>query len=235
MALPPFSKHMPNKISDFINVSEKNTLIMAGNGTFRVAIGNEPIFANMGGNNMFCFRVDHAGAGSNIMIGFTPMRTFDSTKEAFFGCKEGFTGCGLCLSDGNLHYPGSNGHKIIDKEISFNAKEIIVILTIGYNGATKGIRFLCDGKESKSTDVSEILKGDRISPAICLADKDQQVTEISFEEIETRTPAVENLKAYLQRYNPNPSGVALTSAMIQLEILRQKEIREKAVLSSQYI
>jgi hypothetical protein len=64
------------------------------------------------------------------------------------------------LCDGHLCYPDNDCHNIIDWEISSKSKEIIVILTISTNGKKKEIRFLVDGKETQSMDVSEILEGD---------------------------------------------------------------------------
>jgi hypothetical protein len=64
------------------------------------------------------------------------------------------------LNDGDLYYPVEKSHNIIDDTISKKAKEIIVILTISNNGKNKEIRFFCDGKESKLTDVSKFLEGD---------------------------------------------------------------------------
>ncbi len=124
------------------------------------------------------------------MIGFTPLQTFDS--NAFFG-NNGFTGCGICLADGNLWYSVDKHHKIIDFKISQKAKEIIVILTISNNGTKKEIRFLVDGNESKSSDVSKSLKGDRLFPAIILYQQNQQITTIPIDEIKTRTPKIESL------------------------------------------
>jgi hypothetical protein len=75
------------------------------------------------------------------------------------------------LYDGDLFYPVGNGHNIIAQKISKKSKEIIVILTISNNGNEKEIRFLFDGNDSESSDVSEYLKGDRLFPAICLSEK----------------------------------------------------------------
>ncbi len=139
------------------------------------------------------------------MIGFTPMETFDPSKTACFGYY-GFDGCGcgINLFDGYLYYPLDKYHNIIDKEISRDAKEIIVTLTISNNGRKKEIRFLCDGKESKSSDVSEHLKGDLLFSAIALSWKNQQVTTIPIDQIKTRTPEIENLiKEYQQQQNKN--------------------------------
>jgi hypothetical protein len=190
MSAPSFSTDAPNKIGNGIEVSGKNTLIMKAD-SYRVAIADEPIDAKVNGKKMFCVRVDNA-VDSYIMIGFTPMETFDSNKRAYFGIN-GFNGCGLHLYTGDLYYPIMKAHNIIDNEISSNAKEIIVILTISNNGKKKEIQFLCDGKESHSFDVSKFLKGDRVFPAICLSDKNQQVTTIPIDQIKTRTPAVERL------------------------------------------
>jgi hypothetical protein len=77
----------------------------------------------------------------HIMIDFTPMETFDSTREAHFG-RNGFTGCGMFLRDGDLYHPVNTCHNIIDGTISRKAKEIIVILTTSNNGKKKEIRFL---------------------------------------------------------------------------------------------
>jgi hypothetical protein len=193
MAAPSFSKSTPNKISDFINVSGKNILIKTeNNGGHRVAIADDPIDAKVDGKKLFCVRVDHTRAYSQLMIGFTPMETFDSTKSTGFGSNR-FTGCGILLCNGNLYYAVGKYHNIIDKEISQNAKELIVILSISNNGKKKEIRFLCDGKESKCSDVSKYLKEDQLFPAICLWEKNQQVTAIPIDQIENKTPAVERL------------------------------------------
>jgi hypothetical protein len=188
---PTFSKDTRNKIGKNIEVSGKNTLIKAEYDGGRVAIADEPIDAKTDGTKFFCVRVDNAG-NSIIQVGFTPMETLDSKKDAHFGLN-GFNGCGMNLCHGYLYYPVHYGHKIIDDKISKNAKEIIVILTISSNGKKKEIRFLCDGKESKSSDVSKFLKGDFVFPAICLYDRNQQVTTIPVEQTKARTPEIEKL------------------------------------------
>ncbi len=126
------------------------------------------------------------------------METFALTKGEYFGTND-FTGCGISVFDGKLYYPVEKSHNIIDKEISKKAKEVIVILDISNNGTKKEIRFLVDGKESKSSDVSEHLKGNCLFPAICLLYKTQQVTTVPIDQIEIRTPEIENLiKEYQQ-------------------------------------
>jgi hypothetical protein len=192
--LPSFSKNIPNKIGRYVNVSEKNTLISTHD-FWRFAIADESIDAKVDGKKFFCARV----VDSSVMIGFTPMETFDSKKEAYFGFND-FTGCGLRLDKGDLRYPINKSHNIIDKTISEKAAEIIVILTISNNGTKKEIRFLCDGNETATSDVSEILNGDRLFPAISSFWKNQPVTTIPIDQIETRTPEIENfIKEYLQQ------------------------------------
>ena len=203
MSAPPFSQNTPNKIGKGIEVSGKNTLIKTDDDSFRVAIADELIDAKVDGKKMFCVHVENAGVTSYMMFGVTPMETFDSTKEAYFGSKD-FTGCGMRLYSGGLFYPVEKYHDIIDGKITHKATEFIVILTISNNGEKKEIRFLCDGNESKSSDVSEHLKGYVLFPAICLWDKDQQITTISIDEIKTRTPEIKNLiKEYQQQKNKN--------------------------------
>ncbi len=125
------------------------------------------------------------------------------------------------LCTGNLWYPVDNYHNIIDREISEKAKEIIVILTISNNGKKKEIRFLCDGNESKSSDVSKKLKGDRLFPAIALSWKNQQVTTIPIDEIKTRTPEIENLIKECQEQQNNVEGREVKQA--RNELLKQNE------------
>jgi hypothetical protein len=81
----------------------------------------------------------------------------------------------------------------MDKEISRKATEVISIHTIGDNGKKKEIRFLCNGNETKSSDVSENLKGDRLFPAIVLTENNQEVTTIPIDEIKKRTPEIDEL------------------------------------------
>jgi hypothetical protein len=191
MSSPSFSPNTPNKIGGGINVFGKNTLIKTTNFDWRFAIADEPIDAKVDGKRTFCIRVDKAGSDSGVMIGFTPMEEFDSSRTSGFG-HPGFAGCGILLNTGDLWFPDDTGHNIINDKISKNAKEIIVVLTISNNGTKKEIRFLCDGIESKTKDVSEYLNGDRIFPAICLFNK-KQVTTIPIDEIKTRTPEIERL------------------------------------------
>ena len=160
----------------------------------------------------------------------------------------------LCIAD-NLQYPDENSHEIIDKfhnvinkEISKKAKEIIVILTTSNNGKKKEIRFLCDGEETKSSDVSEHLKGDRLFPAICLYWKDQQVTTITIDQIKIRTPEIEELIKESQEQNNNinknnrknnldsnqSAGDAVASAASnQLQKELDEALQKVAALSSQ--
>ncbi len=203
--LPSFSPNTPNKIGNDIKVSGKNTLINTENiCRFRAAIADESIDTRVDGKKMFCVRADNARAFSCMMIGFTPMETFDSNTTAYFGSKEGFTGCGIRLHDGTLFYPVDKNHNIIDWNSSRKAKEIIVILTISNNGTKKEIRFLVDGHETKSTDVSEHLQGDFLFPAICLYIHNQQFTTIPIDQIEIRTPEIDELiKEYQQQQNKN--------------------------------
>ncbi len=199
MSAAPFSKDTPDKIVNGIDVSGKNTLIST-TAAYNIAIADEPIDAKVDGKKMFCVRVDeNAGSHAIMMIGFTPRETFHSTKEAFFGY-HGFTGCGIFLFTGDLRYPVDKHHNIINNEISDKAKEVIVILTISNNGKKKEIRFLCDGHESKSKDVSKHLEGDFLFPAIVLGSRGQQVTTIPLDQLKTRTPEIEELiKEYQQQ------------------------------------
>jgi hypothetical protein len=100
MSAPTFSKLILNKVGDGIDVFAKNTLTKTDH-SWRVAIANEPIDAKVDGKKFFCVRVDDSGVYSSMMIGFTPMETFDSTKEAWFGSND-FTGCGMNLNGGSL-------------------------------------------------------------------------------------------------------------------------------------
>jgi hypothetical protein len=203
MSAPSFSKETPDKIGNGINVSGKNTLIKTESNGFRVAIADEPINAKIDGKRTFCIRVDNAGMYLNIEIGFTPLEKFDAnTNEACFGHWR-FTGCGISLGNGYLWYAVDKHHNIIDKAISQIAKEIIAVLTISNNGAKKEIGFLVDGKESKSSDVSEHLEGDFLFPAIVLWEKNQQITTIPIDQMTKRTPEIENLTKEYQQHPKN--------------------------------
>ncbi len=220
MSAPYFSKKTPNKISNEIKVSGKNTLIKTTDGSWHVAIADEPIDATVDGKKMFCIHVDNSTNFPSMMLGFTPMETINSNEYACFG-NYGFTGVGLHLFDGNLFYPVGKCHNIIDFKISIKAKEIIVILTISNNGTKKEIQFLCDGKESKSTDVSRIFNGDLLFPAICLRYKHQQITTIPIDQIKKRTPQVENLIKEYQQQPKNYINIEVKQA--RHDLLKQNE------------
>jgi hypothetical protein len=189
--LPSFSQDTPNKIGEGIEVFGKHSLKKLEANSYRIAIADEPIDTKIDGKKVFCVRVDNL-ADCRLTIGFTPLETYDSNKVAFFGFAETAT-CGLYLLTGALHYPIDVREIVIDEKFTRVAKEIIVILEISNSGKKKEIRFLVDGNESKSTDVSEHLKGDLLFAAICLHWKDQRVTTIPIDQIKTRTPEIENL------------------------------------------
>jgi hypothetical protein len=227
--LSSFSKDSPNKIGKGINVSRKNTLIRTADIGWNVAIADEPIDAKIDGKKIFCVRVDDATAYPQLMIGFTPMETFDSKYDAYFG-SEDFIGCGISLYTGDLSYPVDiwhEGHSIIDGIVSSNAKEIIVILTISNNGKKKEIRFLVDGHESESSHVSKWLKRVRIFPAICLANPHQQVTTIPIEQITIRTPEINKLiKEYQQQQNKQANA---SDVEVETKKENKKEKQKKKV------
>jgi hypothetical protein len=238
MSAPPFSEDTPNKIGNGIDVSGKHTLTKTENENSRVAIANEPIDAKVDGKKMFCVRVDNA-VGSYIMIGFTPMETFDSTKEACFGSGD-FNGTGMLLRDGDLHYPVDEYQNIIDDNISEKAKEIIAILEISNNGKKKEIRFLVDGNESKSSDVSEHLQGDFLFPAIflhwCYAvktslEKNQQITTIPIHQIEIRTPEIDELiYEYRQQKQTSNSFLQQHEELARI-FLQQREVLFRGLMA----
>jgi hypothetical protein len=238
---PSFSPNIPNKIGSGINVSGKYTLKKnEAESKWRAAIADEPIDAKVDGKKMFCVRVDNLGANSGMMLGFTPLEKFDSNKEACFG-KNGFNGCGIVSWSGQLCYPVDKYHDIMDRGISQKAKEIIVILTISNNGTKKEIRFLVDGKETKSSDVSEFLEGDRLFPAICLYDINPEVTTIPIDQIKKRTPEIENLtKQYQEQQKLNEAQAkrerftsnALPQVLeLQRVLLQQAGIQIRAMMA----
>jgi hypothetical protein len=190
--IPSFSKKVPNKISKKIAVKGKHTLLRRTRGSFRVAIANEPIDGKVDGQKFFCVRIEDSGAFPEIMIGLSPNETYDPSESAWFGWN-GLGGVGIDCYEGNLFYPTRKDHNIISEKISEKAKEIIVVLTVSNNGTKKEIRFLCDGKESKTEDVSKFLKKNRLFPVIILGGRHQQVTTIPIDEIKKRTPAVNKL------------------------------------------
>jgi hypothetical protein len=228
-----------NKIMRGIAVYEKKTLYNneadSSNGTcWGWAIADDPFVAKVDGKKFFCVQVVTApNEDAMMMIGLTKTRTFESSKH---GC---FTVCALCLFDGTLV---GKQQRIIDRKISNNAKEIITILTIGNNGTKKEIRFLVDGVETKSTDVSEILDEDYLYPALSIAERNQTITTISIDEIKTRTPEIENLiKEYQEEQNnknndesgdgavaspPSPAAILLEQEKQRLEA-ENKELKEK--------
>ncbi len=207
---PSFSKNSPNKIGVGIDVVYgKHTLVQRLD-DFHVAIADEPIDAKVDGTKIFVVRVENVGSDNyyNMMVGFTSLQTFDSNKKPVIA-SDGFTACGFSMLDGNLQFPALFGNRphspirqsqnIIDSEISRKSKEIIVILETRNNGKNKEIRFLCDGNKTKSSDVSEYLKGDLLFPAICLGSEKQQVTTIPIDQIKKRTPEINRLILKLQK------------------------------------
>jgi hypothetical protein len=239
--LASFSKDTPNKVSNSLNLSGKNTVFKPSQSSFgdwRVAIAEKPVDAKADGKKIFCVRVDNSGECSDIQVGFTPQATFDSNEESYFG-GIGFDGGTLQLFNGNFFYPECQRFNIIDSEVSKNAKEIITILEVSDDGKKKEIRFLCDGNETRPFDVSEIFKGDFVYPAICMYSKDQQVTTIPIDEIKERTLEIENLiKEYQQQQknkdnNQSGVGAATSPSSVQLQKELDEALQKIAALSSQ--
>jgi hypothetical protein len=224
--LPLFSKETPNKIANGLRVPQKNTLKKISEDTCSVAIADEPIDATVNANHMFCVRVENSGENSMLLVGFTPLSTFNSRKEAYFGSNK-LSGCGLLCMLGDLNYPENSYYHIINPRTSAKAKEIIVLLTVSENGAKKVIQFLCDGKESKTSDVSDILKEDSLFPAICLCEKDQEVTTIPIDEITIRTEQVETLLFAQKKKNTKEKRVAKKMKKTKKEVSRKGKATKK--------
>jgi hypothetical protein len=230
--LPSFSEDTPNKIGDGIEVSGKHSLKKSEANSYRIAIADEPIDTKVDGKKVFCVRVDNL-ADCRLTVGFTPLETCDSTKVAFFGFAETAT-CGLYLLTGALHYPIDVREIIIDEKITRVAKEIIVILEISDHGAKKEIRFLVDGHESKSTDVSQILKEDLLFPVLCLHWKDQRVTTIPIDQIKTRTPEITDL-IYENQQRRFVSSALPQVLEVQRILLQQAAIQMRAEMANMKI
>ncbi len=169
------------------------------------------------------------------MFGFSPMETFDSKKDAHFGLNN-FTGAGLALHWGTLHYSVEKHHNIIDQNTSDASEEIVVILTISNYGTKKEIRFLCDGKETATSDVSLHLNGDRLYPAICLGSENQQITTIPIDQLKIRTPKTDELiKEYHQQQQQQKQrfiSISLQQTIsLQRVLLHQQEIFIRAMIA----
>ena len=157
---------------------------------WRAAIADNPVETMTDGKQVFCVRVD-TSINAEIMIGFTPIESFESNKATWFG-HNGFVGAGICLNTGNVHYPLNKNHNIVDENISSKAKEAIAILWITDSGKTKKIQFIFDGHPSAIADVSDALKGDRLYPAICSVGV-CHLTLLPIEQVKTRTEVINSL------------------------------------------
>jgi hypothetical protein len=230
--LASFDKRAPGKIGNFINVLNQNSLLQTDNSD-RVAIAEQAIDITDDGQHIFAVQIV-TGSNSYLMFGFTSLKSFDCNKEAHFGFG-GLEGTGLSLADGNLWFLGSYDQNVIDPAICKRAKEVICILTVVNGGKRKEIRFVVDGKLSRTTDVTTQLIGDRVFPAVCLRATSQHVVAISIDETKNRNPEIEMLvKLYqsqqqqqhqqiLQTNNNNDqSGGAVASSSKELDEALQK-------------
>jgi hypothetical protein len=235
---PSFCENTLNKRSG-IEVLNGNTLFSRSVATFapgnivRGAIADDPIDAKADGKKIFCARVDmleksiaakmacraNEHRNSELIIGLTPLEVFDASNENCFAV------CGLNKNSGFFHLPRERYHKIIDMETVQAAQEIVVILNISNNGEKKEIRFLCDGSESKTEDVSEYLKGDLLFPAFILAARNQQITTISIDQIQKRTPEIDELINELehQRFRSTDFFVQVRNEISSLSSQLQQE------------
>jgi hypothetical protein len=241
--LVSFNSTIPDKIGNGINVINPNKLRKMNEGymMWRFAIAEHDVDATVDGEKIFCVRLDDSQDGM-LMIGFMPQETFDKKSEAHFG-GWGFGGCGLAFRDGQLYYPEHRSrprksHEVIDDTVAMNTEELVVILTVSDGGKKKTIRFLCDGKESETTEVSEILNADRVFPAFCFLQRMQTITTIEIDQIKTRTPEIDRLIQEYQNQkqnnnenDKNNNDVSSSTSQLQKELY--EALQKIAALSSQ--
>jgi hypothetical protein len=176
------------------------------NSGWRPAIADDPIDAGVDGKKIFCVQIQKM-VEAEMMFGFTPTHRIDEWATLCLGTA-GLPGVGLFLYNGTLCYPFDQQKVIIDRNVSQKAKEVITILTVSNNGKKKEIQFIVNGVESKSTDVSQYLKENRLFPTLCLSFRPDRVLTIPIDQVKIRTPAVEKLIAECEEYKKNKNNGA---------------------------
>jgi hypothetical protein len=230
---PTFTKSTQNKISESIDVLGKNTLIKMKDDEWRIALADEPIDAKVDGKQIVAVRIDAGEAGST-MIGFTCLEMIDSSRDRCFGYRgrDGIVpGCGISLIDGSLECQYGTCEGVIDSNISNDAKEIVVVLTISEMGAKRMIQFIVDGTPTRPEDVSENLEGEVLRFAICLYQSQQQVTTIPIDQVQKRTRYIESLILESQQQQKNKTYIQNVVAELAEE--RQKNVSLAAQLQEE--
>ena len=213
--VPSFNKNIPDKINNNIDVVSEHMLINKTHDlSAHPAIATRGFPANRDGTYVFVTYIEKIMNTPYIRIGFTSTAAHDSAKEG----RPGYGMNGICLNLNTRSLWGGNGvddtqwqQKYLDRNIAKKAKEIISILKISNNGATKSVQFIVDGNEGP---VHECARehfengGNEIFLVVTLYHKDQKLEFISFDKVKSRSPTID---ALMKEFNRNKPAV-LSSA-----------------------
>ncbi len=107
------------------------------------------------------------------------------------------------------------------------SKEVVCILTISNNGATKSVQFIVDGNEGAVLDCeSETFDPvDKLFPVVKLWNKGDRVTMIPFNEVKSRSPRIDELRREFEDqkcFSKNLSAHVESKQAAALSVLRQQ-------------
>jgi hypothetical protein len=245
-----FSKHTPNKLGDCINENENQKISSSTltrtdtEGYWRVAIADQSIDTTKIDDDTtthyfsYAVRIDEMG-DSRLQFGFTPMETFDSTKDGAWSLGDKvFVGVGFSIFGGNVFFSEFKFQNVIDRTVSEKAKEIVVILAIKKKNKKKvmAIRVIVDGVSSAVFDCTEYLKGDKFYPAICMGNNFHRLTMIPINQVQFKKN--EMLQELIQEQinsEKQRQFEEVVSRISQLEQALKQEQEKSLLLSTQLV
>ena len=198
--VPDFSKNIPNKVGRNLEVKSKNTLSSRNYG-FLPAIAVNGFPSKKDGVYVYVTKIDD-NRDRGLYVGFTDMRTYDSTIYGTPG--DEISGTSLNCGSGN-RLPGPVEYLPYASKAK---REVISILIISNKGTKKEVQWILDGTEGPVQDCTKCLgNGDEIFPCISFASQGQQVTTIPFDQVKSRSPKIDQLmQEFINNKNRNQSS-----------------------------
>lgn len=248
--VPSFSATAASKVNKLIAVPSPHHLVRLASATHVPAIAEEPIPASVDGTHIFVTCIDDFAGFASINVGFTSTGNFDSDIELPTSPGWGqLNGVCLYLNDGDLHGGTGDQYDKWDRAyfslgtVSKVAVEVISVLTISDNGATRSVQFIVDGHDGPvyqcaRTDFENRNGGSEIFPVVTLGRVNQAVHIIPFDQVKSKSPRIQELihqvNSMRKKNNDDDDEVRrLPSEAQSLQLLQQEFAEYKKFAEAQ--
>lgn len=177
-----FTKDIPDKTHVNLRLPTPRLIQHLGAGNWESAIASKGSFrANRNGWYVFVTKINNRGA-NNIMIGVTSATTHPQATARYISQTENLPGSGVHLSEGHRHHSQTHSPNML-AEVVNQAKEVVTLVRIANDGASKTIQWIVDGFAGPIADLVVPDGSDTLTPVISIHDQNAEVEVVSPENL----------------------------------------------------